>query len=85
MTRFDAIQSDSPVQRGQRYLSTDPSEPLAVRELVVDRLVRDELGMLHIVLLDLERREISVFADQLESAIAEGWLVASESAELALA
>jgi hypothetical protein len=66
------------VQPGQRYRGTDPTSPLPTSELVVDRLVRDELGMLHIVLLDLDRREISLFAEQFEAAVAAGYLVAGD-------
>jgi hypothetical protein len=61
---------------GQRYRATDPSSPIATSELIVDRLVRDDVGLLHIVLVDLGGREISLFAEQFEAAVAAGFLVA---------
>lgn len=72
------IQTDCTIQPGQRYAAADTYTPLAARELIVDRLVRDDLGMLHIVLEDLEGREISLFAEQMEAAIDAGMLVAVE-------
>jgi hypothetical protein len=74
------IQSNSPIQSGQRYLAMDPHTPLAARELVVDRLVRDALGMLHVVMIDLEGREISTFAEQVELAIDVGLLAEMQEA-----
>lgn len=62
------------IQPGTRYRAADPTSPIATSELVVDRLVRDELGMLHIVLADLDGREISLFAEQFEAAVAAGFL-----------
>lgn len=79
------IQTDCTIQPGQRYLATDPHTPLASRELVVDRLVRDELGMLHIIMLDLDGREISTFAEQVEAAIDVGLLTVIEAASFASA
>lgn len=74
------IQTNSIVQSGQRYLAMDPFTPLAARELIVDRLVHDYLGLLHVVMIDLEGREISIFAEQVEAAIDAGMLVAAEEA-----
>lgn len=79
------IQTNLIVQTGQRYLAMDPFTPLAARELVVDRLVRDDLGLLHVVMLDLEGREISTFAEQVDAAIEAGMLVAAEETVKALA
>jgi hypothetical protein len=79
------IQTNLIVQTGQRYLAMDPFTPLAARELVVDRLVRDDLGLLHVVMLDLEGREISMFAEQVDAAIEAGMLVAAEETMKALA
>lgn len=62
---------------GQRYRATDPNSPIATSELIVDRLVRDDVGLLHIVLVDLGGREISLFAEQFEAAVAAGFLVAA--------
>lgn len=59
---------------GTRYRAIDLTAPIATSELVVDRLVRDDAGMLHIVLLDLDGREVSLFAEQLEAAVAAGFL-----------
>lgn len=73
------------VQPGQRYRSADPSAPLATSELVVDRLVRDDLGMLHVVLLDLDGREISLYAEQFEASIASGYLAREEQPARAFA
>ncbi len=72
------IQTNPIVQSGQRYLAIDQFTPLAARELVVDRLVRDDLGLLHVVMIDLAGREISTFAEQVEAAIDAGLLVAAE-------
>lgn len=74
------FQTDLSFLPGTRYIATDMHTPLMARELLVDRLVRDDLGMLHIVMLDLEGREVSVFAEQLEAAIAAGLLVAIDDA-----
>jgi hypothetical protein len=75
----------TPMQPGQRYRATDPGSPLSTTELVIDRVVRDELGMLHVVLLDLEAREISLFAEQFEAAVASGWLAPEEAPARAFA
>lgn len=72
-----ATQTQYTIQPGQRYLAMDPTTPLASRELVVERLLRDALGLLHIVMLDLDGREISAFAEQVEAAIDAGLLVAT--------
>ena len=64
------------IQPGQRFRATDPTSPLSTSELVVDRLVRDDLGMRHVVLLDLGGREISLFAEQFEAAVSAGFLAA---------
>jgi hypothetical protein len=73
------LQSTFDAQPGQRFRATDTSSPLSTSEMMIDRLVRDELGMLHIVLLDLDGREISLFAEQFEAAIAAGYLVADSA------
>lgn len=65
------------IRPGKRFRATDPTSPIATTELVVDRLVRDDLGMLHIVLIDLDGREISLFAEQFEAAVAAGFLNAA--------
>ncbi len=65
------------IRIGQRYRACDPSAPIATSEMVVDRLVRDDVGMLHVVLRDLDSREVSLFAEQFEAAIAAGFLVAN--------
>lgn len=78
MAILQTLQPTVDVQPGQRYRGTDPTSPLSTSELVVDRLVRDELGMLHVVLLDLDGREISLFAEQFEAAVVAGYLVADD-------
>lgn len=76
MTTF-SLHATVPMEPGTRYRSQDPGTPLASSELVVDRTVRDDLGMLHVVLIDLEGREISLFAEQFEAAVTSGMLVAA--------
>jgi hypothetical protein len=73
------LQSTFDTHPGQRYRATDPTSPLSTSELVVDRLVRDALGLLHIVLHDLDGREISLFAEQFEAAIDAGYLVEADA------
>ena len=63
---------------GTRFRSIDPSAPAATAELVIDRTVRDDLGMLHVVLADLEGREISLFAEQFEAAVNSGMLAVTD-------
>lgn len=62
------------ISAGQRFSTSHPGPRLVDSELVVDRWVRDDLGMLHVILLDLEGREISLFAEQFEVAIDGGQL-----------
>ncbi len=69
-----SLRSIFDIQPGQLYRATDPRSPLSTSEMVVDRLVRDDLGMLHVVLLDLDGREVSLFAEQFEAAVASGYL-----------
>lgn len=85
MTAIHTLQTDCTIQPGQRFAVTDIHTPLATSELVVDRVVRDGLGMLHVVLRDLDGREISTFAEQVEAAINAGLLVAVEDAAFASA
>ena len=54
---------------GQRFESD------VANELIVARLTRDDLGMLHVVLRTGDGREISAFAEQVEAAIAGGHLL----------
>ncbi|HEV2127526.1 MAG TPA: hypothetical protein VGR22_02785 [Thermomicrobiales bacterium] len=63
-----------PTQPGTRYRVVDPRTPLPSTELAVERTVRDDLGMLHVVLTDLGGREISLFVEQFEAAIVSGML-----------
>jgi hypothetical protein len=63
---------------GTRFRSFDPGLHLAASELVIDRTVRDNLGMLHVVLMDLAGREISLFAEQFEAAVISGMLIPLE-------
>lgn len=70
------LQATVPMQPGTRFVALDPGLPLASSELVVNRTVRDDLGMLHVVLTDLEDREISLFAEQFEAAVVSGMLSA---------
>lgn len=59
---------------GQRFQSADVFAGGDDAELVVSRLVRDPLGLLHVVLRAQDGREISAYAEQVEAAIAEGHL-----------
>lgn len=59
---------------GQRFQSADVFTGGDNAELVVSRLVRDPLGLLHVVLRAQDGREISAYVEQVEAAIAEGHL-----------
>ncbi len=61
---------------GQRFHATD-SHP---EELTVARLVTDRFGLLHVTLRSADGREVSAFAEQVESAIAEGHLMPAMAA-----
>lgn len=50
------------------------SEPGWLGDFVVSRIVRDECGFCHAVLLDDAGREISTFVDQIHFSIIEGML-----------
>lgn len=60
---------------GQQLASPDVAGNGTTGLLVITRLVRDRLGLLHVTLHDDRGREISAFAEQVEAAIAEGHLV----------
>jgi len=79
------LQATVSIKPGMRYLASDPTAPISTSELVVDRMVRDDLGMLHIVLLDLDAREISLYAEQFEAALDSGYLVPASETERAFA
>lgn len=79
------IKATVPMQPGARYRAFDPTSPIASSEFVVNHTVRDELGMLHVVLTDLAGRDISLFAEQFEAAVASGMLVAVTEATRAYA
>ena len=66
---------------GQRFQSSDILPDHNGAELIVSRLVRDPLGLLHVVLRAADGREISAYAEQVEAAIAEGHLAPVASAE----
>lgn len=59
---------------GQRFRSSDRFAARDVTELIVSRIVRDTLGLQHVVLRDQDGREISAYTEQVEAAIAEGHL-----------
>lgn len=59
---------------GQRFESLEDVGVMSGRSLTVSRLVKDQLGLLHVTLRDERGREISAFAEQVEAAIAEGHL-----------
>ncbi|HWV24586.1 MAG TPA: hypothetical protein VNZ58_10390 [Thermomicrobiales bacterium] len=60
---------------GQRFHAADIFSAGGSQELTVHRLVRDEIGLLHVVLRDDDGREISTFAEQIELTIELGALV----------
>jgi hypothetical protein len=70
---------------GTRFRSFDPGVHLAASELVISRTIRDNLGMLHVVLMDLAGREISLFAEQFEAAVISGMLIPLEQPTYAFA
>lgn len=82
---LQTIVPDTSISAGQRFSTSHPGVHVADSELIVDRCVRDDLGMLHVILLDLEGREISLFAEQFEAAVDGGQLapVGTSSRQLA--
>jgi hypothetical protein len=64
---------------GQRFIADDIFSTTGSRDVTVARLVRDDLGMLHVVLRDEDNREISAFVEQIELAIELGNLQPVES------
>ena len=46
---------------GQRFVADDIFSTTGSRDVTVARLVRDDLGMLHVVLRDEDNREISAY------------------------
>lgn len=71
-TRHDSVDYKTYLFPGQQFASR---EVAGGRALIVSRLVKDRLGLLHVTLRDERGREISAFAEQVEAAIAEGHLV----------
>lgn len=59
---------------GQRFHANDIFASGGSQDLTVHRLVRDDIGMLHVVLRDDDGREISTFVEQIELAISLGAL-----------
>ncbi len=57
---------------GQKFIASDLISSLGSSEVTVARLVRDQLGLLHVTLRTADGREISAFAEQVEAAVAEG-------------
>jgi hypothetical protein len=64
---------------GQKFVADDIFSSTGSRDVTVARLVRDDLGMLHVVLRDEDNREISAFVEQIELAIQLGNLQPVES------
>jgi hypothetical protein len=64
---------------GQKFIADDIFSTTGSRDVTVARLVRDDLGMLHVVLRDEDNREISAFVEQIELAIELGNLQPVES------
>jgi len=59
---------------GQQFSATEYAE-LGNEPLIVARLVRDRLGMMHVTMRTSSGREISAFVEQIEIAVSEGHLV----------
>ena len=59
---------------GQKFLSDDHIASCGSREVIVSRVVRDEFGMLHVVLRNRDNVEVSAFVEQIELAIELGML-----------
>lgn len=57
---------------GQQFHADDIFSTTGSQELTVTRLVRNDVGLLHVVLRDQDNREISAFAEQIELAITLG-------------
>ncbi len=68
---------------GQRFRSSDLFATRDVTELIVSRIVRDTLGLQHVVFRDQGGREISAYTEQVEAAIAEGHLALVATTEAA--
>ena len=64
---------------GQKFIADDLFSSSGSRDVTVARVVRDELGMMHVVLRDEDSREISAFVEQIELAIEMGILQPVES------
>lgn len=64
---------------GQKFIADDLFSATGSRDITVARLVRDELGMMHVVLRDADNREISAYVEQIELAIELGNLQPVES------
>ncbi len=60
---------------GQQLVSSELIGSRSTGSLIVTRLVKDRLGLLHVTLRDERGRELSAFAEQVEAAITEGHLV----------
>lgn len=59
---------------GQKFISDDHIASCGSREVIVSRLVRDDYGMLHVVLRNRDNDEVSAFVEQIELAIELGML-----------
>lgn len=57
---------------GQRFQADDLFSSGGSSDVVVHRLLRDKLGLLHVVLRDEDGREISAYVEQIELAIELG-------------
>lgn len=69
---------------GQRFRSSDDFAARDVTELIVSRIVRDTLGLQHVVLRDQHGREISAYTEQVEVAISEGHLALIATTDAAI-
>ena len=72
VTSMSRPTTSSLIAPGQRFIADDIFASDGSHDVTVDRLVRDDLGMLHVVLRDQDHREISAFVEQIELAIELG-------------
>jgi hypothetical protein len=79
VTRFSRSTRSTFLSPGQKFVADDIFSTTGSRDVTVARLVRDDLGMLHVVLRDEDNREISAFVEQIELAVQLGNLQPVES------
>lgn len=66
------VQPSTFLSPGQKFIADDLFSSRGSRVLTVARLVRDRMGLAHVVLRDEDGREISAYVEQVELAIELG-------------